>query len=436
MKKKVVIQAYEARQHSLASAIELAQGFQNLKKEDRILIKPNLVSWDTSITQPPYGVLTTTRIIEDLIQILQGEGCTAITIGEGSVIMGNGAGTKEAFQGLGYTQLAEKYGVNLIDFNDSASIVHKTPEGMAVNVAKDAIETDFFINVPVLKTHSQTKISLGIKNLKGCLKATSKKQFHHPQNGLDHSIQYLPEFIKPNLTIIDGIYALEQGPLYYGKAIRKNILVVSTDLVGADLVGAKLIGYEASQIRHLTEYATRSSCSLSIDDYEILGEPIAQHITPLKWDWEWNTDNTGPSAFDKLGIHNIALPKYDETLCSGCSPLSNMMNILVLSSPKDKPLPHIEVLNGKKMLARPGYEQTLLLGNCIIAANKGNPAISKAVKVVGCPPEEGAVMEALRTVGLNFDPNAYERYLQKQALKYAQKPEFDFGFFQSERVNK
>ena len=164
MKKKVIIQAYETRHRSLASAIDVAQGFENLKMGDRVLIKPNLVSWDTSITQPPYGVLTTTRIVEELIQILQEQGFKSISIGEGSVMMGNGTGTKEAFQGLGYTHLAEKYGVKLIDFNDSPSIVHKTPEGLAVNIAKDAIEADFFINVPVLKTHSQTKVSLGIKN--------------------------------------------------------------------------------------------------------------------------------------------------------------------------------------------------------------------------------------------------------------------------------
>ena len=206
---------------------------------------------------------------------------------------------------------------------------------------------------------------------------------------------------------------------------------MSTFRGGADLAGANIIGYEADQIRHLTEDATRSNCSLILNDYEILGEAIEQHITPLKWDWEWNAANTGPLAFDKLGIQNIALPKYDEPLCSGCSPLSNMLNILVLSALKDSPLPHFEVLNGKKMQGRPGYDQTILLGNCIIAANKGNPAINKAVKVAGCPPEEKVVLEALRTAGLNFDPNAYTKYLQKQALKYTQKPEFDFGFFKA-----
>ncbi len=161
-----------------------------MKKDARVLIKPNLVTYHKNIEIPPFGVYTTTWIIESLIKILQNQiGVSKISIGEGSVkIMSpsptapGSSVTKEAFEGLGYTRLAKQYNVALIDFDDSAEVLMKTPDGIPLKIAKDALECDFFINVPVLKTHSQTMVSLGIKNLKGCLKTPSKNDYakSHP----------------------------------------------------------------------------------------------------------------------------------------------------------------------------------------------------------------------------------------------------------------
>ena len=47
------------------------------------------------------------------------------------------------------------------------------------------------------------------------------------------------------------------------------------------------------------------------------------HITPLKWDWTWTEDNTVTGhLFRNFGITGVALPKYDNSLCSGCSPIA------------------------------------------------------------------------------------------------------------------
>ena len=431
MNDTVSITRYSTSPGSLKEAVTRCDGFSDLKPDSKVLIKPNLVAWDDQYPIAPYGVFTTTRLIEDTIILLKEHGCADITIGEGSVEIKKGVGTMQAFEGLGYRALEKRYGIKLVDFNTSASEKFPFHEDLVLHIAREAVESDFFIDFPVLKTHGQTKVSLGLKNLKGCLKIASKKLCHHADLDLEYCFSHIADFVKPELTIVDGIYALEKGALHFGNAFRKNIIIASKDLLAADMVAGKLMGYNSDEILHFVYYAKRNGNSLSLADYTITGEKLEDHIQPLKWDWGWTEENTGPMVFKKMGITGAALPKYDDSLCSGCSPIANMCNILVLSAFKGQALPKVEVLNGKKMQARAGYDRTVLLGNCIIKANKDNPDIAMAMPVRGCPPSYNDVVEALKGSGLDINEMAYSGYMKQQGDKYNGKEGYDSSFFAS-----
>ncbi|RJP76240.1 MAG: DUF362 domain-containing protein [Desulfobacteraceae bacterium] len=428
---RVSLVKYQSDSASLQKALQLCEGFAKLKQTDRVLIKPNLVAWEDRYPIAPFGVYTTTRLVEDLIILLQDFGCRHISIGEGSVQIQKSVGTMQAFEGLGYRELEKRYDVNLLDLNKSKTEKFVFHDDLSLHIAKDAVDCDFLINFPVLKTHGQTKVSLGLKNLKGCLKLQSKKMCHHAKLNLEYCFSHIADFLKPALTIVDGIYALEKGALHFGNAYRKDLIIASTDILGADIVAAKTIGYDSGDIKHFEYYAKRHDRSLLLQDYEILGEKLEDQITPLKWDWTWTADNTGPGIFQKFGITGVALPKYDDSLCSGCSPIANMANILVLSAFKGRPLPKVEILNGKKMQARPGYEKTILLGNCIKKANEANPNIQEAVEVIGCPPSEQDVVTALKSAGLEVNETVYHGYMKEQSRKYDGKAGFEQAFFQA-----
>jgi hypothetical protein len=106
-----------------------------------------------------------------------------------------------------------------------------------------------------------------------------------------------------------------------------------------------------------------------------------------------------------------------------------MGNILTLSAFKGKPLPSVEILNGKRMQGRPGYEKTLLLGKCIVRANEDNADINDAICVNGCPPQEEDVVAAMKSVGLVVNRSVYHDYMRKQSEKYDGKELYDKGFF-------
>ena len=429
MKPLVSLVQYTGSPDSLKETIELCSGFEKLDKNAGVLIKPNLVTWDNQFTIAPFGVFTTTRLVENLVIMLKDYGCKDISVGEGSVEFQKGTGTMDAYTGLGYNKLIKKYGIKLVDFNVSESVIMKVQDGLTLHCAKEAVESDFLINFPVLKTHAQSKVSLGLKNLKGCLKTSSKKLCHHTNLGLEYCFTFVADCVKPALTIVDGIYALERGALHFGNAFRKDVIIASRDILAADMVAAKTMGFDPQDIVHFIEYGKRNNKSLNLGDYEVVGEALADHVKPLKWDWGWTKDNTGPSIFEKFGVSGTAVPKYDETLCSGCSPFANMVNILVLSAFKGQPLPRVEILNGKKMQARPGYDKTVLLGNCIIKANKENINIRKSIKVTGCPPTPTDVIEALRDAELDINEHAYWGYLKQQGEKYDNQDGYSWDFY-------
>jgi len=80
----VSVTKFEDAYQSVRQALELCQGLSGLEKDDKILIKPNLVSWDFELPFPPYGVVATSAVMSALVQILAEEGYNNLTIGEGS----------------------------------------------------------------------------------------------------------------------------------------------------------------------------------------------------------------------------------------------------------------------------------------------------------------------------------------------------------------
>ena len=75
MSKSIVsVVKYEKPQDSVRKAVELAKGLENLPDKAKVFIKPNLVYWNRHCDWPKYGVLTTSRVIEDIIILLKEKG--------------------------------------------------------------------------------------------------------------------------------------------------------------------------------------------------------------------------------------------------------------------------------------------------------------------------------------------------------------------------
>ncbi len=117
MEKSVVaIVHYEKPLESVRKAVELCRGLDDVPADAKVFIKPNIVFWTPKVPFPKWGIITTSRLVEDAVILLKERGIDDITIGEGTVLQ---SGDKEtpshAFESLGYNLMKDRYGVKVIN---------------------------------------------------------------------------------------------------------------------------------------------------------------------------------------------------------------------------------------------------------------------------------------------------------------------------------
>jgi uncharacterized protein (DUF362 family) len=374
-KQSVSIVRYGENNEAIKNALELCNGLKGLKTIDKVLIKPNIVLASRRKKIPLYGVVTTTKVIEDIIILLREYGCKDITIGEGSPFHKElELSTINGFKSTGLVRVAEKYGVKLVDFNESEfRSVDLGPT--KIKLARESLENDFLINVPVLKTHRQTTVSLNLKNLKGCLKQSSKMKFH--KTGLDEMIARLNTVLKPKLNVIDGIYCLERGPSSSGRAYRNNLIIASRDAFSGDIVGAACMGIDPLTVEYLIQYGALTGQSPSLKDIEIKGESIDKVIFPLEWQMM-----KAEQIIAEYDIKGVTFQWPGNTVCTNCAIVSDTFLGVFLKDNKGSSFDNIEFLLGDKVHPHNESKQVFLIGNCAV---RNNPDLHKAVKISGCP---------------------------------------------------
>jgi uncharacterized protein (DUF362 family) len=112
------------------------------------------------------------------------------------------------------------------------------------------LESDVFINVPILKHHGGSKLTIAMKNLMGIV--WDRGYWH--QNDLHQCIADFAAFRKPDLNIIDAYFVLKRnGPRGVSKAdvLTMKSQIISKDIVTADAAAAKLFGVEPEEIPHI-----------------------------------------------------------------------------------------------------------------------------------------------------------------------------------------
>jgi len=433
----VAVIRYEKPLESLRKAIDLAGGLGSIRRDSKVCIKPNFCQWFDGANFPKYGVLTTARLLEDIVVLLKELGVTDICIVEGAVeIEKRPESTIQlAARGMGIDILAESCGVKIIDAL-RGSFVKVTAGDVKLSVNRDILDADYIINMPVLKTHSQTMVSLGIKNLKGVLDIPSRKRCHTPSHGidLDYHLSKLPELLPTSLTVIDGIYSLERGPLITGRAYRSNTIVAAQDIISADKVGATLLGIDPGTVPYIAFAATHNGRPADLGDINVRGDvDIETALKPHKWEFEQSESGELPLFFERSGIKGLTYPQADKTMCTYCADLIHyIIQGILMAKNRDKPLDDVEVLHGRVLEPSPGHKHTLLVGQCQVKKNRESPNINHCVEIKGCPPSKKDLLKAYAEIGIELPDDFLERMakLPERFMKrYSGNPEFDESFY-------
>ena len=116
-KKLVSIVKYEKPLESVRKAVELSRGLDHMPSNAKVFIKPNIVFWTKATNFPKYGVITTSRVVEDMVVLLKERGINDISISDGTVLRNPKDMETQihAFESLGYGELKKRYGVNYLN---------------------------------------------------------------------------------------------------------------------------------------------------------------------------------------------------------------------------------------------------------------------------------------------------------------------------------
>ncbi len=437
-KQTVAIVRYENPRDSVRKTVDLSKGLDHLPAGARVFIKPNVVFWSRFGTFPAYGVITTSRVVEDIVILLKERGIEDITIGEGMVLFDprDRETPAHAFETLGYNALKQRYGIKVVDLFERPHEKITFRDGTAFNFSTDFLKSDFVVNIPVLKTHAQTVVSLGVKNLKGTIDVNSRKKCHSAdaEKDLHYMIARFQEILPNGFTLLDGIYTNERGPGIDGKIRRENLLIGSRDVLSADKVGAMVLGYDPSEVPYLAQTARAAGRPVDLSDTVVVGEKIEDVAKKRKYTFPYTSDESQalPIPMKRMGIQGLSFRKYDLSMCTYCSLLNGMILTAIAQAWEGNPWDDVEVLTGKSMKPTPGKKKTILMGKCIYQAHKDNPDMGEIFAVKGCPPSMTQVVEKFQAAGIPIRPDIFEAKEQFPSFfmqKYDGKPDFDIDLF-------
>ena len=223
-----------------------------LAAEKKVLIKPNLVE----PREPP--ITTPVELVEVLVDYIRtSQPHLEIIIGEGCGSSSNN--TLQIFETLGYSKLADKPGVTLLDLNE-ASLVHlqdincrRWPEMYLPRIVFES----FLISVPVLKAHSLAGVTLTMKNMIGLAPPAhyqqggqwKKASFH--QN-IQEAVLDLNRYRTPDFTLLDATIGMQEAHLWGPTCDPPpNRLAAGYDPVAIDSYGCSLLGIKWNSVGHL-----------------------------------------------------------------------------------------------------------------------------------------------------------------------------------------
>ena len=337
-------------------------------QKKKVFIKPNIVD----ALSPRSAVIVDPKIVLALHEILQERGFDEIIVGEGTGFFTKPRHFEVLLKSTKYDKIQKKLGIKILNLQHEERVERDWKYG-TLKLPKIIFDEEFeYINLPKMKTHTLTTVTLALKNQKGLLTLGDKRKFH--KEHLHDMILELNKIAKPDLVLMDAITALEgSGPTENPQtSIVKMGLLLGAIGENANLemdnAAITLMGLNIHKIPHVSKI-----------HYETIGESIEAVRKRFKM----------PKSFVEYGnlIHHM-----NEKTCTLCQiALSQTLRKINFSTDlrvqfeeARKKYDRIDILQGGGWETLPeGCGKEICLGNCTKEfAEKMNLKYCK-----GCPPD-------------------------------------------------
>ncbi len=231
----------------------LDRAFPTDRVADRpVLIKPNLVE----AIPPPV----TTPV--ELVAAIATELCQRLP--DNRIIIGEGCAAREydtfhAFEQLGYTEVARRLDVELLDLNEEEIVCRELAAGRVwrqIYLPAIVFES-FLVSVPVLKAHSLAGVTLTMKNMMGCAPPSRYQRGGHWKKSAFHENMQEAVFDlnccrHPDFTILDATVGMRVAHLWGPTCDPPpGLVAAAADPVAIDVWGCGVLGRDWRRIGHI-----------------------------------------------------------------------------------------------------------------------------------------------------------------------------------------
>ncbi len=247
-----------------------------IKPGDRVLLKPNLLTG----SRPDKECTTRAELVYTIAQMVMDLGGKPF-LGD-SPAFGSAKGVAIA---NGYQPLISELNLPIVDFHGQRYQT-VSQEFNHLLLCKEAMEADVVINLPKVKSHSQLTLTLGVKNLFGCVPGKMKAWWHmEAGKDLNRFAQMLVETartINPDLTIIDGIIGHEGNGPSGGEPRQLGVLGAATNVFALDRAIVDILQVTPQSVPTIAAQARLGLCA----DTTQIHFPLLQPTTLQVDDWK------------------------------------------------------------------------------------------------------------------------------------------------------
>jgi len=216
-----------------------------IKKGQTVVVKPN-IGWDAI---PERAANTNPILIKRIIQHCFEAGAKDVYVFDHTCDNWN-----RCYSNSGIENTAKDAGAKIVSGESEGYYqqvaVKKGKKLTDAKVHELILESDVFINVPILKHHSGADLTISMKNLMGIV--WDRGYWH--RSDLHQCIADFASYRKPDLNIVDAYFVMKRnGPRGVSKedVLTLKSQIISSDIVAADSAAAKLFGTEPEDIDHI-----------------------------------------------------------------------------------------------------------------------------------------------------------------------------------------
>lgn len=228
-----------------------------------VVVKPN-IGWDTS---PERAANTNPQLIKRIVEHCFEAGAKQVYVFDNTC----DEWTK-CYDNSGIKKAASDAGAKIIPGNtESYYRSVRIPNGKKLKEAKvheQILDSDVFINVPVLKNHGSAKLTIAMKNLMGIV--WDRRYWH--RNDLHQCIADFITYKKPLLNIVDAYRVMKRnGPrgVSVEDVVQLNTQLISSDIVAIDAAAAKVFGLDPMDVGHIRIAHEMGSGNIDLDELNI-----------------------------------------------------------------------------------------------------------------------------------------------------------------------